>query len=621
MSRGPLRAGCRRTATIVAALGLLVLGAVPAWSHSELTRSDPTNGGMVAVGRSFVTLWFAEAVSLDASTFELRTADGRRVATTVSAEGRGTVVRLGTEPLARAGYELDWRVLSLDDGHPSSGSLLFGAGSRPDVLPAPGSGLPAAAVLVVRWLDLVALLVAIGALAVSGRVLGSLGDVGRPARRRVRKVGALASLAVVGTGILTPFVRTLRPGGTLGSWVDETWVTLALTPWGHLWLVREAALVVAAGAMWSWGTHRQEPARRAGRVALVALVSASVLEGWAGHASGLPRETAPAVLASAAHLLAAGIWAGGLLLLTVSLVPLTHRRPDLRGPILASVWRTFSPMAAIASVVLVATGLYETGRHVPDLAALTSTLYGRAVAAKLLLVLGALALAGVNTLLVNPRLAARVGAALRRPPGWAPVSLGRFGVTVTAEALVLVTAVAAAALVTSVPTSREVGTARQASAPHSENVDGLFVTFEEVPAGPGRARLVVRMRSTVLPEPAPVIGVDVLLVAPDGTATPVSLAPLEPGRYEAETSGPTPGRWTASVAVHRDGLPDAVASAEWNARPAPSDGAGPLEAAMTALSVLMLVVLVGAVRSIIIRRRTPPATSRTSLGQTEESRR
>ena len=120
--------------------------------------------------------------------------------------------------------------------------------------------------------------------------------------------------------------------------------------------------------------------------------------------------------------------------------------PDLRGPILASVWRTFSPMAAIASVVLVATGLYETGRHVPDLAALTSTLYGRAVAAKLLLVLGALALAGVNTLLVNPRLAARVGAALRRPPGWAPVSLGRFGVTVTAEALVLVAAVAAAAL-------------------------------------------------------------------------------------------------------------------------------------------------------------------------------
>jgi copper transport protein len=599
---------------------MLVLGAVPAWSHSELTRSDPTNGGMVAEGRSFVTLWFAEAVSLDASTFELRTTDGRLVRTRASAEGHGTVVRLDTSPLDRSGYELDWRVLSLDDGHPSSGSLLFGAGTRPDVLPASGSGLPGAALLLVRWLDLGSMLLAIGALAVSGRVLGSLGAVGRPVRRRVRKIGAVASLAVVGTGLLTPFVRTLRPGSTPGSWVDETWVTMALTPWGHLWLVREAALVVAAGAMWSWGTHRQDPARRASRVALGALASAAVLESWAGHASGLPRETAPAVLASAAHLVAAGVWAGGLVLLTVCLVPLMRRLPDLRGPILASVWRTFSPWAAIASVVLVATGLYQTGRHVPDLAALTSTLYGRAVAAKVVLVLGALAFAGVNTLLVNPRLAARVAAALRRSPGWAPVSLGRFGITVTAEALVLVTAVAAAALVTSVPTAREVGTAHPASAPRSDNVDGLFVTFEAVPDGPDRSRLVVRMRSTTLPEPAPVTGVDVLLRAPDGATTRVPLALVEPGRYETGTPAPAPGRRRASIAVHREGLPDAVARAEWHAAPTGSGGAGSLGTALTAVSLLMLVALVGVVRSTGLRRPSP-STSRIPLGQTEESHR
>jgi copper transport protein len=458
-------------------------------------------------------------------------------------------------------------------------------------------------------------------MAVSGRVLGSLGDVGRPATRRVRKVGALAALVVAVAGVLTPFARTLRPGSAPGAWADETWLTLVHTPWGHVWLVREFAVAVAAVAMWTWARPGHGTPRRAGRIALGALAVAALLEGWVGHASGLPRESAPAALASTAHLLAAGVWAGGLVLLAGCLVPVMRRSPDLRGPVLASVWRTFSPVAAVASVVLVATGLYETGRHVPDLAAAASTLYGRVVAAKLLFVLGALVLAGVNTLLVNPRLAARVGVALRRPPGWAAVSLGRFGVTVTAEALVLVAAVAAAALVTSVPTAREVGTARAASAPHSENVDGLFVTFEAVPAGPDRTRLVVRMRSTVLPEPAPVTGVDVLLAAPGGSTTPVPLTLVEPGRYEAETPVPAPGRWTATVAVHRTGLTDAVARAEWDAVRPGSGGAGSLEAAMTALSVLILVVLVGTVRSITLRRRPAPATSRTPLGQKEEIRR
>ena len=114
-----------------------------------------------------------------------------------------------------------------------------------------------------------------------------------------------------------------------------------------------------------------------------------------------------AVLAAASHLVAAGIWAGGLVVLALCLIPLLRHR-EARRTILASAWRSFSPMAALATVVLVATGLYEAGLHVPDLSFVASTVYGTVVAGKLVLVAVALVLGGINTLLVNPRLAARV---------------------------------------------------------------------------------------------------------------------------------------------------------------------------------------------------------------------
>ena len=622
------RTAARRVAVLGALVLLLQLVAGPAWAHSELERSDPPNGGMVAVDRSYLTLWFGEQVNLEASTFELRTLDGTRIDLTASLDGgSGGIVRLDTEPLALATYELDWRVLSLVDGHPASGSVLFGVGTRPDVVPAQGAALPGLPLLLLRWLDLLALMVMIGSIAVSGRVLGALGVLGAGPRRRVRRIAVAAAVAAFYAGLLTPFIRTMRPGNPFGPWISETWSTLVGSPWGHLWLVREVVLLVAAVAIWSWARRPANAAPRL-RVALAALALTSFVEAWAGHASGLPVGSSPAALLAAAHVLAAGVWAGGLLVLAVSVVPVMRREPLRRRTILISVFRTFSPIAAIASVVLVATGLYEAGRHLPDLSSATSTVYGAAVLLKLAIVLGALALAGMHTLLVHPRLAARVGAMLRREVGWTPVSLARFSATVTTEAALLVVALVAAAMLTSVPTAREVGDATALTAPHSENVDGLFVTFEEVPGGPGLSRILVRVRSTVMPAPAPVRAVEVVLTGPDGTADVLQLRRTEEGRYESETPTAAPGPWSAAVSVRRSGRPDAVARASW-VQVSPTQGGGPFEVAMTGLAALLLAGL--GVGLLAARGRwrhgagsTPgPASSPTagSARQLEESRR
>lgn len=596
MSRTPLRVGIRRAAILIVAFIAVLFGASPAWAHGEVGRSDPPNGGMVAVGRSALTVWFTEAIVAGASTFDLQTSDGVRVDVTVSASDNdgGAFVRIRTEPLAKATYVLDWRVLSLDDGHVSHGSITFGVGVRPALVASASGGLPEAPGLVLRWLDLAAIMLAIGALAVSGRVLGSMGETGKTPRRRARYIGAVAVGVGVVSGALAPLLVTARGGSSLGDWLEGAGATLTDTPWGRLWLAREIALVIAAGALWLWATRRSGSRVRV-RIAGVALVAVVALESWAGHSSALPTRSGLAALASASHLVAAGVWAGGLTVLAMVLVPVMRRHPDTRGPILASAWRAFSPMAAVATVVLLATGLYESGRHIPDLASVASTVYGGAVAAKVLLVAVALTLAAVNTLLVSPDMAAPLGRILGRPAGWAPVPLRRFTTVVAAEVLVLVFAVGAAALLTSVPTAREIDTATKQTALHTANVDGLFVTFEEVPAGPDRSRLIVRTRSTVKLEPAPVRGVEVVLVGPSGTTTNVPLERIEQGRYEGGTAKPTPGAWKASVALRRDSLPVAVTQVGWTVVAATPEGARPLEVATTGLAVLLLTAMVGAV--------------------------
>ncbi|MCW2761544.1 MAG: hypothetical protein JWR85_1745 [Marmoricola sp.] len=611
MNGGRLRRWVRCVATIGVAAMVLLVAAPPAWSHGELNRSDPPNGGMVAPGRTSLRLWFTEPVNLRASRFELRARDGRHLTVRPSVAEDGRVVRLESDPLPVGTYHLDWQSLSLSDGHSSTGSLVFGVGLRPAVVPDGGTGLPPLSVVVLRWVDLASLLVAIGALAVSGRVLGTLGAPGLRPRLRARRIGILAAVVSAYAGLVTPFLRAHATGTPLDTLFGETWATLAGTPWGHLWLAREVSMVFVVAVVWSWARRGGTPVGLA-RLALAGLAGTAVLESLAGHASSLPRLSAVTALMSAAHVVAAGVWAGGLIVLVLCLVPTMRRNADLRGIFLSSVWRTFSPMAAMASGVLLATGLYEAGRHVPDVASLAGTVYGGALAGKTLLLAVALAMAGLNLLVVSPQVTSGVARVLGRAPIWAPVSRQRFTMIVTVEAVLLVTAIGLAAVLTTAPTAREVDGANQVTAPHTNTVDGLFITFEDIPTGPDRSLLVTRVRSTILPPPAPVDGVDVVLSGPRGASDAVRLARVDEGRFEGETESSTPGAWSVSLRVHRRGLPDTVTQSTWTVTPPSGARVTRLEVIGTALAVVLLLGLVTAVALTRRRpaRRTPTVAAR-----------
>ncbi len=605
----------RWVTTLAAVLVLMVASALPASAHGTLDRSEPPNGGKVAEGRSTISLWFSEPIRSQASLFDLHTVDGVRAVITVfahEADG-GAFVEINTDDLLKATYILDWTVLSLDDGHPSRGSVIFGVGDWPVVVESGSNRPPAPAALAVRWMDLMAIMLAIGALTVSGRILDSAGKYGQGVRRRVLRIGRFGALTAVVIGVITPFMRVPRSDNSLGTWTDTTWSTLMGTSWGRWWTAREVGLILLAVILGFLAAGSRGTGIR--RTAWATVVGVAGIEAWLGHASTLPRQSWLVAGASAGHLVAAGIWAGGLAILVVCLGPTMWRRPESRGPLLSTVWQSFSPVAVFATVALFATGLYESGRHLPDLGSAASTVYGTAIGAKILLMGLGLALAGANTLLINPLLAGRVARRLHRPAGWAPISLRGFNTVVVIEALVLAVAVVFAGLATSVATTRDVAAAAAETAPMSANVDGLFVTFEALPAGAGQSRLIVRTRATTKPEPGPITAVDVSLESSSTPVTTLLLTTIEAGRFETETARLTPGLSNVSVIIHRDGTPDAVARIAWETPVPVPASAGPLELATTGIAALLVLATSAFVQMKRRPRLTPTETKQLVYGR------
>jgi copper resistance protein C len=164
-------------ASTVAVVAMLAL-ATPAWAHSRLEHTSPTDGATVARPMSSITLTFNERVHGDF--------------TTVVVDGPGGVsysrghVRVVDDavfqdvyPLRSGAYTVSWRAISAD-GHPVDGQFRFIVALPAGDEPASGPPTTAAAVATSSGTDLwVWILVAAVVIAVAG-VLVAVG------RRRSR---------------------------------------------------------------------------------------------------------------------------------------------------------------------------------------------------------------------------------------------------------------------------------------------------------------------------------------------------------------------------------------------------------------------------------------------------
>lgn len=381
--------------TLVAALftlfALILGGAAPAFAHTGLSGSDPADGAVLTTAPQQVTLTFTESVSFSGDSLRVLSPDNERVnpGPAHHADGQGNTARVElSDKLPQGTYTVAWRVVSAD-GHPISGAFVFSLGRPSETAAVVATGSPddtAASRLhgFFRYLAYSGLALFVGAAAFVLVCWPGAGTV-RPVRRLL--VAGWATLAA-STAALLLLRGPYETAGPLTTVFDLSHLgrTAAGRP-GIALLARLALLAVAAVALRrptarlgreDDGPQPRDPGVRV-RLAGVALALGLALT-WAAaeHASAgiqVPLAVPVAVL----HLLAMGVWLGGLITLVVLL---RHRGPGSRDVPASAIGR-FSTLAFSAVAVLVATGVYQSWRQVGSWEALSTTSYGRILIVKI----------------------------------------------------------------------------------------------------------------------------------------------------------------------------------------------------------------------------------------------
>ena len=444
-------------------------------AHARLVGSKPADGAVLATPPADVRLLFDDQVRPAGGDLAVdkagRSVLGGRVRS-LPGNHRALVVPL-RRGLPRGAYTVRWRVIS-NDGHLISGVLAFavGAGSpRPVPTLSAGASGPSSSSVLLRLLFLAGVLVAGGA-ALTGRPLGA----GRRLETVVAGI-ALGFVAIGGFGLLA-----LEPAADA-------------TRFGR---VTEAAAIAAAVG---WGAA-------AGSLALPALgVATSVIAvlvlaapTFAGHALDPHRLRWLVALADLAHVVAAAVWIGGLLMLVLVNSPQARRR---------------FPAIVLGAVVLLGIGAIPRAiAAFPSLASVVHTDYGEAVLVKTGLAAVVLAVAWANRhrlarrgFVVELVLLAGIVAAVSvltdlRPParGGAAAATSAPPHAPPRDAVVLATEDDDVAIgLAASPRGRQIRAQVTALGPEGKGVDGLHVEV----AGAGTQSCGPGCYAATIPLPAP----------------------------------------------------------------------------------------------------------------------
>lgn len=421
MTRTALRAGL--TLALLAAIALTFAGAVPAFAHALLVRSDPAVNARLIDPPARLTASFTEPLDGSLSYLHFLDGEGHRVDAndiTVSPDNNREMSVGLREGLTPGFYTVVWQTLSTQDGHLLKGSypftLLNPDGSEPSgprfsgTISGTSGGEPKPYSTAARWLVYLAIVALTGALAFTLLVarpslgaLSSLRDQVEPQSERL--LGRITSVALPGLALAGVF-ELLAQAQLIGG-LDRLDTVLG-TDWGERWWQRQvvlAAIAVAlAVAALAYHQGRRALAATALWVGLAGCAGYLLLLSMTSHAAALPGSFW-AVSSDFVHLLTTALWVG--MLLPLALLFLWGRRalePAERSHVLAAHLQRFSAIAAASLVLLLATGTFNAFAEVSSLEAMIDTSYGRVLTAKLALILPLLAVTGFNALVLRPRL-------------------------------------------------------------------------------------------------------------------------------------------------------------------------------------------------------------------------
>ena len=402
-----MTSGARRCASGIIAVFAALLIPVAASAHALLIASSPPAGAHLGTAPGVVTLEFDQQLTATLSHASVIDPTGR---TWTGGVDSAQEIRVPMATNASGVYTVDWASVSADDGHHVSGSFTFdvgvvGTSSEVAANAVPGPQLSDIAIGIVKWVEALALLFLAGQLLVSRLAARSPPLEWVTPGFRASSVALSAGLvavwaeATVGSGGHSPaeylaFFNGFSGAALIARLLFETLTLIAVVrAWGTLPVWVAGALVMLAAS---------------------------------GHAAGV----APAwygIGLDAVHLLAAGLWAGGIAALALLRPPGGwHASP---GRLLLA---RFTPVALGAFAVTVVAGGLEAITQLGSIQALFGTAYGRVLLVKMALVALMLPLSAMAWRLKRPHV--RIEAALAAGVVGAAALLSSFPTPPTAAA-------------------------------------------------------------------------------------------------------------------------------------------------------------------------------------------
>jgi putative copper export protein/methionine-rich copper-binding protein CopC len=431
-----------RSLVIAATLGLGAAAGLPltAGAHALPQSAIPPEGAEVQTAPKVVEITFGEIPDPRLSTITLINSSGVNVdaGSTVVVPGHPLELEVALKSIGNGVYTVTWKTVSEVDGHLATGAYAFGVGvSAAGASTRAGKSVvsPPPSILAVagRWLFFIGLM---GIIGVVSTCLIALRAIPKFATRVLLAMWVAAALGVAG------IIEAEREAAGIG------FGALFSTSLGATALQRIVAVLAIGLGVAATLSTRATAARAGISVAGIGAAASAWVDVAASHA-GAQAPVAANLVLQWAHIVAAGVWIGGLLVL---LLAVRGEPSEVKGRAV----RRFSTTAGLAIAMVALTGTFRAVIEIGSIDKLFGTAFGVLVLVKMGLFVVLAVLGAVNRFGNVPR-ASNMLLGLRRVAS-TEVVVGAAVVLVAATLVNVAPPVASSVAATSIHTSRLVVT-------------------------------------------------------------------------------------------------------------------------------------------------------------------
>jgi putative copper export protein len=262
---------------------------------------------------------------------------------------------------------------------------------------------------VVRWIEFVALLTALGVLGFRHGVLPPLAARGVPtadAADRARRFGLGAVVLYLIAALVRLYTESVAVHGVEHALdAAELMPMVTTTTWGFGWLLG----AIGAVLLFIGWTASKRSVTIGTPLALTGALGIALSPALSGHAAA-SRHFILSVTLDVLHVVAAGVWLGGLLIVVVAGLPAMLRLANgNRDAAVSALVNSFHPVALFCAPIVVLAGIGTSWIRLERLSALWSTEYGLNLLWKLMFVAVVVGMGTYNSIKARRRLGAVEG--------------------------------------------------------------------------------------------------------------------------------------------------------------------------------------------------------------------